>query len=74
MVDAGLLDEVMRLDEAARLELRDAIEASVSHDALTPYLADLLATRVAEDDTATYDDYVTLDEDEHEVRARRHRS
>lgn len=61
----------MQLDEGIRLELRDAIEASLLDDHLTPELARLLAQRVAEDDAADWGDYVTLEDDERDVRARR---
>ncbi|MDR0284543.1 MAG: hypothetical protein LBI33_06580 [Propionibacteriaceae bacterium] len=70
MVNTGLLDEVMRLDESDRLEVRDAIEASVADDYLTMELAALLATRVADDDAADHNSYITLEDDEREVRAR----
>ena len=73
MVDRTLLEQVMRLDEGTRLELRDAIEASVVDERLTPELAGLLRKRVAEDDAADWDAYPTLEDDEREVRARRHR-
>lgn len=73
MVERALLEQVMRLDEGTRLELRDAIEASVVDEHLAPELAGLLRMRVAEDDTANWDEYVTLEDDEHEVRARRRR-
>ena len=49
MVDNVLLAQVMKLDADTRLELRDAIEASVASDHLTPELTALLAERVAED-------------------------
>lgn len=63
----------MRLDEGTRLELRDAIEASVVDEHLTPDLARLLIERVAEDDATNWDEYVTLEDDERDVRARRRR-
>ncbi|MFT4136633.1 hypothetical protein [Microbacterium sp.] len=53
------------------LELRDAIEASVADEHLTPDLARLLSQRVAEDDAANWDEYVTIEQDEREVQARR---
>ncbi|MGB4777762.1 hypothetical protein [Microbacterium sp.] len=73
MVDRALLEQVMRLDEGTRLELRDAIEASVVDEHLTPDLARLLIERVAEDDATNWDEYVTLEDDERDVRARRRR-
>ncbi len=74
MVDSALLEQVMKLDAVSRLELRDAIEASVVSDYLTPERAELLAERVAEDDTANHDDYISLEDEEREVRAARRRS
>ncbi len=71
MVERALLEKVMQLDESARLELRDAIEASVAAEPLTPELSELLRQRVAEDDTADWESYVSLEDDELEVRARR---
>lgn len=74
MVDNALLEQVMKLDADSRLELRDAIEASVVNEYLTPELAALLAERVAEDDAANHADYVSLEDDEREVRAARRRT
>ncbi len=71
MVDKVLLERVMQLDEQSRLELRDAIEASVRLPPLTVEEQALLDERVAEDDAADWDGYVTLNEDEREMRARR---
>lgn len=73
MVDRALLEQVLQLDEGARLELRDAIESSVLDVHLTPELAELLARRVAEDDAADWSEYASLDDDERSVRARRRR-
>lgn len=61
----------MQLDEETRLELRDAIEASVVTDRLSAEQAGLLKARVAEDDAANWNEYVTLEDDERELRARR---
>lgn len=61
----------MKLDADSRLELRDAIEASVVSEYLTPERAALLAERVAEDDTANHADYVSLEELERHTLARR---
>jgi len=71
MVDHALLEQVMKLDADSRLELRDAIEASVVSEYLTPERAALLAERVAEDDTANHADYVSLEELERHTLARR---
>lgn len=73
MVDRALLEQVMRLDEGTRLEIRDAIEASVVDEHRTPDLDRLLSERVAEDNVANWDEYVTLEDDEREVRAGRRR-
>ena len=70
MVDSALLERVMQLDEQSRLELRDAIDASVNPP-LSAELRALLEERAALDDLAERDNYITLDEDEMEVRARR---
>lgn len=60
----------MKLDQQSRLELRDAIDASMGVN-LPADLRLLLEERVALDDKAEWDDYPTLEEDEAEVRARR---
>ena len=70
MVDQALLEQVLQLDAASRLELRDAIEASVADD-LTLDLATLLADRVAEDNTADHDKYISFEELERQTRTRR---
>ncbi|MFT4213404.1 MAG: hypothetical protein QM622_01325 [Microbacterium sp.] len=59
----------MRLDEGTRLQLRDAIEASVVDEHLTSGLSRLLIERIAEDDATIWDEYVTLEDDEREARA-----
>lgn len=61
----------MKLDANSRLELRDAIEASVVSEYLTPERATLLAERVADDDAANHDDYISLEELELETLTRR---
>lgn len=71
MVDNALLEQVMKLDAGSRLELRDAIEASVVSEYLTPELATLLAERIADDDAANHDDYISLEELERQTQARR---
>jgi hypothetical protein len=71
MVDSALLEQVMKLDANSRLELRDAIEASVVSEYLTPERATLLAERVADDDAANHDDYISLEELELETLTRR---
>lgn len=71
MVDHALLEQVMGLNEASRLELRDAIEASVVDDYLTLDLAALLAERVAEDNAANHDEYISLESLEQQTITRR---
>ncbi len=74
MVESALLQQVMKLDADSRLELRDAIEASVVNEYLTPELAALLDERIAEDDAANHADYVSLEELERQTLARRTQS
>ena len=71
MVDNALLEQVMKLDTDSRLEVRDAIEASVVSEYLTPELAELLAERVADDDAANHAGYISLEELERRTQARR---
>lgn len=49
MVDRDLLERVMRLDDVARRELRDAIDDSLPVE-VTPNLAALLDARIADAD------------------------
>jgi hypothetical protein len=70
MVDHALLEQVMGLDEPSRRELRDAIDDSLDDRHVSPEVAAIIDQRIAEAD-ANPDDFVTLDEDEREVRARR---
>lgn len=70
MVDRALLEQVMKLDAGTRLELRDAIEASMVDEYLTPELAALLDERLAEDDAASQD-YVSREELERQTLLRR---
>ncbi len=70
MVNQALLEQVMRLDESTRRELRDAIDKSLDHGHLSPEIAAILDERIAEAD-AKPDDFVTLVDFEREVRARR---
>lgn len=70
MVDQALLEQVMRLDESTRRELRDAIDDSLDDGYVSPEIAAIIDQRIAEAD-ANPDDFVTLDEFEREVRARR---
>jgi hypothetical protein len=74
MVNPGLVDQVMQLDEASRLELRDAIDASVGPTVLTPELERLLVQRISEDDSANWDDYISIEDDAREVWNRRPRA
>lgn len=70
MVDQALLERILGLDESARLELRDAIEASV-RGSLPSDDAELLDRLVAADDAADWSEYVTLDELERRTRSTR---
>lgn len=71
MVDHALLRQVLRLDEPARRDLRAAIDDSLDDGYVSPEIAAIIDERIAEAD-ANPSDYVTLDEDEREFRARRH--
>ena len=71
MVNHGLLEQVLGLDEATRRELRAAIGDSLDDGYVSPEIAAIIDQRIADAD-ANPDDYVTLDEDEREVRSRRH--
>lgn len=70
MVDQALLEKVMRLDESARRELRDALDDSLDDRYVSPEIAAIIDQRIAEAD-ANPDDFVTLEDFEREVRARR---
>lgn len=65
-----LMEQVLQLDVAARRELRDAIDLSLDDGYVSPEIAAIIDQRIAEAD-ANPDDFVTLDDDEREVRARR---
>lgn len=67
MVDPTLLEQVMRLDEPARRELRDALDDSLDDGYVSPETAAIIDQRIAEAD-ANPDDVVTLDEDERLLR------
>lgn len=49
MVDRDLLDRVLRLDDDARRELRDVIDASLPVE-VSPQLAEVLDSHIAEAD------------------------
>lgn len=70
MVDHALLEQVLGLDEAARRELRAVIDGSLDDGYVSPEIAAIIDQRIAEAD-ANPGDFVTLDEDERAVRARR---
>lgn len=70
MVDHALLEQVLRLDESARRELRAVIDDSLDDGYVAPDIAAVIDQRIAEAD-ANPNDVVTLDEFEHEVRSRR---
>lgn len=71
MVDHALIKQVLQLDESARRELRTVIDDSLDDGYVPPETAAIIDRRVSEAD-ANPNDYVTLDEDEREVRSRRH--
>jgi len=71
MVNHALLEQVLGLDESARRELRAVIDDSLDDGYVSPEIAAIIDQRIADAD-ANPDDYVTLDEDEREVRSRRH--
>ncbi len=70
MVDKALLEQVMRLDEPARRELRDALDASLDEGDVPPGIAAIIHQRLA-DAIEHPEDSVALDDFEREVRARR---
>lgn len=70
MVDQALLEQVLRLDESTRRELRDAIDDSLDDGYVSPEIAAIIDQRLAAAD-ANPNDFVTLDEDERLLRARR---
>ena len=70
MVAQALLEQVMRLDESTRRELRDAIEDSLDDRYVSPEIAAIIDRRIAEAD-ADPDGFMTLDDFEREVQARR---
>ena len=69
MVDQALLEQVMRLDESTRRELRDAIDDSLDDGYVSSEIAAIIDQRIAEAD-ANPEDSVTLEDFEREVRAR----
>lgn len=70
MVDHGLLERALRLDEGERRELVELLQDSLDNTPVTPEVAALIDQRLAEAD-AHPEDFMTLDEFEREVRARR---
>lgn len=63
--------QVLQLDASERREIRDAIDQSLDDGYVSPETAAIVDRCMAEAD-ANPDDLVTLDEDEREVRGRRH--
>lgn len=63
--------QLLRLDESERREIRDAIDQSLDDGYVSPETAEIVDRCIAEAD-ASPDDLITLDEDEREVRGRRH--
>lgn len=70
MVNHALLEQVLGLDESARRELRAVIDDSLDDGYVSPEIAAIIDQRIADAD-ANPDDYVTLEEFEREVAARR---
>lgn len=70
MVEQGLLERALQLDESARRELISLLQGSLDHGDVSPEVAALIDQRIAEAD-ANPDDFMPLDEFEREVRARR---
>ncbi|MCL2422802.1 MAG: hypothetical protein FWD11_02735 [Micrococcales bacterium] len=70
MVDQALVEQVMRLDEAARRELWTMIGSSFDAGDVCEEVAAIIDERIAEAD-AHPEDFVTLQDDERELRARR---
>ncbi|MCL2468480.1 MAG: hypothetical protein FWF02_13295 [Micrococcales bacterium] len=70
MVDQGLLEQVMRLDENARRELWVAIGSSLDAGDICEEVAAIIDERIAEAD-AHPEAFVTLEDDQRELRARR---
>jgi hypothetical protein len=69
MVDRALKELVLQLPAEDKAELRAIIDADLA-EYVSPELAARLDARWA-DVLASPDDYVTIDEDERELRARR---
>lgn len=70
-MDQGLFAQVMQLDEAARRELRDAIDGSLAYDDLPDEVLAVVDERLAEMGDGPSPGSVSLDDDEREVRGRR---
>jgi hypothetical protein len=70
MVEQGLLERALQLDEPARRELISLLQGSLDHGEISPEVAAIIDHRIAEAD-ANPDDFTPLDEFEREVRARR---
>lgn len=70
MVEQGLLERALQLDEPSRRELISLLQGSLDHGEISPEIAAIIDQRIAEAD-ANPDDFTPLDEFEREVRARR---
>lgn len=70
VVDNALLEQVLRLDDIARRELRDAIDDSLDGGEATPEIVVLIDERLASV-AANPDDHISLDDFERELRATR---
>jgi hypothetical protein len=71
MVDHALREQVLKLDDSARRELRAVIDDSLDDGYVSPEIGAVIDQRIAEADANPHA-YAPLDEDEHEVRSRRH--
>ncbi|WP_298227815.1 addiction module protein [Gryllotalpicola sp.] len=70
MVDQALYERALQLDESSRRELIAALQDSLDAGEISPEVAALIDRRIAEAD-ANPETFVSLDEDERELRERR---
>ncbi|WP_298229623.1 addiction module protein [Gryllotalpicola sp.] len=70
MVDRALYERALQLDESARRELISALQDSLDAGEISPEVAALIDQRLAEAD-ANPEAFVSLDEDDRELRERR---
>ncbi len=72
MVDTALFEQFLKLDAEERREFVRAAQTTIDEDVPERILAEV-RRRLAEMGPEPATDYITLDEDEREVRARRFR-